>query len=72
MKMAEIRGKDSRELNLDLQQLRKELFQLRFKGASEQVAKTARFRELRRWQAQILTVLGERSRTDAGGKGRDA
>ena len=65
MKVAEIRGKDSRELALDLQALNKELFGMRFRAASEEVAKTARFREIRRVVARIKTVLRERDIADA-------
>jgi large subunit ribosomal protein L29 len=65
MQISEIRGKDSRELRLDLQALRKELFELKFKGATEVVAKTARFKQIRRAHARILTVLGERERQEA-------
>lgn len=65
MKIAEIRGRDSRELRLDLQALQKELFQLKFKSATEMVAKTARFQQIRRDRAQILTILGERARQES-------
>ncbi|MEZ5963340.1 MAG: 50S ribosomal protein L29 [Planctomycetota bacterium] len=65
MAIADIRGKDSRELHLDLQALQKEYFELKFKGATEVVAKTARFRQIRRERARILTVLGERRRQEA-------
>ena len=58
----EIRGRDTRELKLELQEHKKELFQLHFHGAAEAVAKSARFREIRRTVARILTVLGERDR----------
>ncbi len=60
MKLNELRGKDSRELRLDIQELLKEQFQLRFKAANEEVANTARFRQIRREVAQINTVLRER------------
>jgi large subunit ribosomal protein L29 len=60
MKISEMRGKDSRELVLDLQGLRQELFGMRFRAASEVVAKTARFRDIRRTIARIRTVLRER------------
>ena len=62
MKLAEIRGKDSRELALDLQALRKEYFGMKFRAASEEVSNTARFREIRRTVARIHTVLGQRQR----------
>ena len=62
MELQEIRGKDTRELRLDLQALRKEMFGLRFRGASEEVRNTARFRQIRRTIARIHTVLGDRER----------
>lgn len=64
MKIAEMRGKDSRELRLDLQALQKELFNMRFRAASEEIAKTSRFREIRRTVARINTVLGERAQQE--------
>ncbi len=60
MSINEIRGKDSRELRLDAQALRKELFDLRFRGAAEEISKTSRFREIRRTIARIHTVLRQR------------
>ena len=65
MNLQEIRGKDTRELKLDLQALRKEQFELKFKGSSEEVARTSRFREIRRTIARILMVLDERARSAA-------
>lgn len=64
MKLSDVRGKDSRELQLDLQALRKELFELKFKSATEMVAQTARFKQIRRERARILTILGERARQE--------
>jgi large subunit ribosomal protein L29 len=63
--IAEIRGVDSRELQGRLAELRKEQFNLRFHGATEQVARTSRNREIRRSIARILMVLDERSKTGA-------
>ncbi len=60
MKMDEISGKDSRELQLDIQELLKEQFHLRFKAANEELANTARFRQIRRHVARIKTVLRQR------------
>ena len=59
-KLKELRGKDSRELRLDIQELLKEQFTLRFKAANEELANTSRFRQIRRDIAQIKTVLRER------------
>lgn len=68
--VSEIRGSDTRELRIRLEDLRKEVFNLRFRGAAEEVAKTARFRQIRREVARIMTVLGERNRqaTSEGSK----
>lgn len=60
MKISELRGKDSRELQLDIQERLKEQFSLRFKAANEELAHTARFRQIRREIAQIRTVLRQR------------
>lgn len=60
-----MRGKDSRELRLDMQAMRKELFDLRFRSTSEEIANTAKFRDLRRQVARIQTVLRERQLADA-------
>jgi len=60
VKVSEIRGKDSRELRLEVQSMNKELFELRFRAAAEEVSNTARFRQLRRDIARIKTVLRER------------
>ena len=63
--ITEIRGEDTAELKAKLNDLRKEQFQLRFKGA-EAGQKPTRNREIRRTIARILMVLGDRART--GGK----
>lgn len=64
--IAEIRGLDSAELRNNLAELRKEQFELRFRAAAEQVAKTSRHSEIRRSIARIMTVLCERDRAEAG------
>lgn len=60
MKLKEIRGKDSKELSNDLQDLKKEAFQLSFRSSTEDVANTARSTQIRRTIARIKTVLKER------------
>lgn len=73
VKIEEIRGKDSRELRLDLQALRKERFDMTFRGAAEEIAKTGRYRQIRRTIARIMTVISDRDRTaGAGGAAADA
>lgn len=58
----EVRGIDTHDLEVQLGELRKEQFQLRFRGP-EQGARPSRQREIRRTIARILTVLGERKQT---------
>lgn len=68
--IGEIRGVDSRELQGQLAELRKEKFTLRFHGATEQAARTSRHREIRRTIARILTVLRERDQVAAKSGGQ--
>jgi large subunit ribosomal protein L29 len=63
--ITEIRGQDSAELKSKLADLRKEQFDLRFRGTVEALAKTTRQREVRRTIARILMVLGDREKTGA-------
>ena len=65
MNITEIRSKDPRELLLDVQAMRKEMFELRFRTASEELSGTSRFRDLRRQIARIRTVLRERQLAEA-------
>jgi large subunit ribosomal protein L29 len=63
MKAGDVRAKSSDELTSELDQLAKEVFNLRFQRAGGQLENTARVREVRRTIARIKTVLGERQRT---------
>jgi len=60
----EIRGDDTAELKAKLNDLRKEQFQLRFRGSTEAVAKPSRANEIRKTIARIMTVLGDRVRNE--------
>ncbi len=60
MKISEIRKKTAEELSVQLQNLRKELFDMRFQTASEQIESPSRIREIRRTIARIMTVTRER------------
>ncbi len=62
MKTKDVKAKTTDELNAELEQLAKEVFNLRFQKASGQLENTARVREVRRTIARIKTVLGERQR----------
>jgi large subunit ribosomal protein L29 len=63
MKAKDVKAKTSDELTVELDQLHKEVFNLRFQKASGQLENTARVRDVRRTIARIKTVLGERQRT---------
>ncbi len=63
MKAGDVRAKSTDELVTELDQLAKEVFNLRFQRAGGQLENTARVREVRRTIARIKTVLGERQRT---------
>jgi large subunit ribosomal protein L29 len=62
MKAGDVRAKTDDELKTELNQLGKEVFNLRFQRASGQLENTARVRQVRRDVARIKTVLGQRSR----------
>lgn len=62
MKAKDVKAKTTDELNAELEQLTKEVFNLRFQKASGQLENTARVRDVRRTIARIKTVLGERQR----------
>ena len=60
----EVRKLSDTEISGKIDDLRKELFDLRFKQATRQLAKTHRFKEARTELAQLLTVSNERSRSN--------
>jgi large subunit ribosomal protein L29 len=62
MKAKDVKAKTTDELNAELEQLTKEVFNLRFQKVSGQLENTARVRDVRRTIARIKTVLGERQR----------
>ena len=61
MKIEEVRSKTDTELAYDLDKMRKELFDLRFKSAVDNSANTAMIGRLRRSIARIHTILHERT-----------
>jgi large subunit ribosomal protein L29 len=61
MKISDIRSKTADELNDQLENLKKEQFNLRFQRATQQLESTARVREVRRDIARVQTVLRELS-----------
>jgi len=60
MKIEEIRGKAELELGSTLAASKKELFDLRFKSASQSLPDPSRIRALRRTIARMSTVIRER------------
>jgi len=62
VKAGDVRAKTDDELKTELEQLSKEVFNLRFQKASGQLENTTRVRQVRRDIARIKTVLGERTR----------
>ena len=53
----ELRNKNVEELNQELVSAKKELFNLRFQNATNQLTNTARIREVRRNIARIKTMI---------------
>ncbi len=58
--LEEIRAKSTDELKNELVTAKKELFNLRFQNATNQLDNTARIREVRRNIARIQTVITEK------------
>ncbi len=57
----EIRDLNSTELTQEVEDLKQELFNLRFQHAVGQLEDTARLRTVKKTIARILTVINERS-----------
>ena len=61
MKVEEVRSKTDSELDYDLENMKREMFDLRFKSSTESLTNPARIRVLRRSIARIETILHERT-----------
>lgn len=57
-KNEDFRGKTAEELQTQVAEMKKELFNLRFQLATGELANNARFKEVRRNVARALTELG--------------
>ncbi len=57
----ELKNKSVEELNKELVAAKKELFNLRFQNATNQLDNTARIREVRKNIARIQTVITEKA-----------
>ena len=58
----ELKNKSVEELGKDLVAAKKELFNLRFQNATNQLDNTARIKEVRRNIARIQTVITEKAK----------
>ena len=58
----ELRGKSVEELNQELVAAKKELFNLRFQNATNQLDNTSRIKEVRKNTARIQTLITEAGR----------
>ena len=59
--VSELMGKTADELQKDLVSAKKELFNLRFQNATNQLDNTSRIKEVRKNIARIQTVITEKS-----------
>ena len=66
MNIEEARSKTDAELQFDLKNVKKELFDVRFQAATETSANPAQIRVMRRSVARITTVLHERKNAVRG------
>ena len=60
----DLKGKSVAELNEELVAAKKELFNLRFQNATNQLENTSRIKEVRRNIARIQTVITEASKAE--------
>ena len=67
VKASDLRTRSDDELSEQVDNLGKEIFNLRFQRASGQLENTARVRQVRREIARIKTILGERRRQASPG-----
>jgi large subunit ribosomal protein L29 len=66
VKASDLRTHSDDELSEQVDNLGKEIFNLRFQRASGQLENTTRVRQVRRQIARIKTILGERRRQPQG------
>lgn len=66
MKIEEVRSKTDSELEFELGHMQKELFDMRFRSATESAQNPARIPQLRRSIARVKTVLNERTNAIRG------
>lgn len=59
--LEELKNKSVEELNADLDAAKKELFNLRFQNATNQLDNTSRIKEVRKNIARIQTIITEKA-----------
>ncbi len=59
--LEDLKGKSSEQLEMELVSAKKELFNLRFQNATNQLNNTARIKEVRKNIARIQTVLTQKA-----------
>jgi len=62
--LGELREKNTEALSIELVNAKKELFNLRFQNATNQLDNTARIREVRKNIARILTIITQEKNKD--------
>ncbi|HCC07387.1 MAG TPA: 50S ribosomal protein L29 [Clostridiales bacterium] len=60
----ELRLKNNSDLNVELVSLKKELFNLRFQNATNQLQNTARIKEVKKGIARVQTIITEKNFSD--------
>jgi len=61
--LSELKDKTQEELKIDLVSAKKELFNLRFQNATNQLDNTARIKEVRKNIARIQTIITQRQQS---------
>ena len=61
----DLKAKSAAELNEELVAAKKELFNLRFQNATNQLDNTSRIKDVRRNIARIQTVITQKSKAEA-------
>ena len=59
--LEQLKGKSSQQLEMELVSAKKELFNLRFQNATNQLNNTARIKEVRKNIARIQTVITQKA-----------
>jgi large subunit ribosomal protein L29 len=66
MKATEVRGMTPAELETRLEELKKELFQLRFQNATNQLSNPGKIADIKKDIARVKTIIREKQIASAG------